>query len=86
MSDLQRKLVGKGVQSGLPPRPLMGRVGGVGRGGKAMVRRSTHPFHGKNTGMIKNLSKLTKVNFVCIARALEQVPCFAFFMVEATVH
>jgi len=47
MSDLQRKLVGKGLPRGLPPRPLMGRVGGVGRGGKGPLRKSYNPLSWK---------------------------------------
>jgi len=47
MSDLHRKLAGKGLPSGLPPRPLMGRVGGVGRGGKG-GRKSYTPISWRN--------------------------------------
>jgi len=43
MSDLHRKLAGKGLPSGLPPRPLMGKVGGIGRGGRGGVRKSYTP-------------------------------------------
>jgi len=59
--------VGKGVQSGLPPRPLMGRVGGVGRGGKAMVRRSYTPLSWKKYWNNKEFVKTDQGKF-CVYR------------------